>query len=82
MIEHLLPLVSSHLRLKRPQAAVMLDFLTHRRNTPRYHYGGNGRVFAAHVPEVQAFRERRYQDLRELNARGPSRGHAGANLNP
>ena len=71
MVERLLSLVVPHLRLKREQAAVMLDFLRHRKITRQ---GRKGRAFASLPEEDVAFREGLYKRIRELNAKGPSSG--------
>lgn len=67
MAGQLLSLVTSHLRIKREQANVLLDFIRHKKGTRQ---GRNGRCFAALSNEVIAFREGLYRRIRELNARG------------
>jgi len=84
MVEKLLAELSPDLRLKREQAAVMMEFIRHQKTTPRVRQGPNGRFFAPLLPDVIAYRESLYNQMRGLNAKGPSPvfPHAGANLNP
>ncbi len=69
LIVSLLEAISHHLRLKRKQAAVQLEFISHKTNTSRTSYG-RGRGFAPHSKEVVQFRETLYQRMKGLNARG------------
>lgn len=71
MVEGLLSVVGSHLRLKRKQAGVLLDFVRHIKSTPRRRQGDRG-YFASHSNEVMHFRESIYQAMKRLNARGMS----------
>lgn len=71
MVEQLLTVMAPILRLKREQAAVMMDFIRHQKNTQQGRQGRNGRFFAALPEEVIALREGLYRQMRELNARGP-----------
>ena len=61
-----LPMVSSHLRLKRRQAVVLGGFLHHCRSTLHEPRGPRGR----YPPNVIAQREAFYRKLQSLNARG------------
>lgn len=67
LIANLLSLVGPHLRIKRQQAAVQLEFIRHKMNTP---HNFDGRVVTRHPPEVVQFREDLYQQMKGLNARG------------
>jgi hypothetical protein len=69
VIADLLALVGPHLRLKEKQAALELEFIHHKTNTPRKSYG-RGRGFAPHSEEVVQFRETMYRRMKGLNARG------------
>ena len=72
MVEGLLVRLMPQLRLKRDQAAVMIDFVLHQKNTPRRRQGPNGRFFAPLASDVIAYREGLYQRMKALNAKGPS----------
>lgn len=67
LIVNLLSLVDPHLRLKRKQAAIQLEFIRHKKDTPRRY---KGRFWASHPREVVRFREGLYQQMKRLNARG------------
>lgn len=67
LIRQYLPLLLPHLRVKREQAALLLDFLRHVTETPRLH---DRRGRAPHPKSVLDFRETLYRKMRGLNARG------------
>ena len=67
LIPSLLSVLHPHLRLKRKQTAVQLEFIDHKKRTPRYY---NGRFHPSHPKEVVRFREALYQRMKGLNARG------------
>lgn len=69
MVEALLSAVGLHLRLKRKQAAVILELIRHKRRTRQ---GRVGRFFAPLSSQVVAFREALYLRMRKLNAKGAS----------
>ncbi len=66
-IANVLPMFGLHLRLKRRQAAIQLEFIRHKKDTPRRY---KGRFWAPHPRGVIQFRERVYQQMKRLNARG------------
>lgn len=68
MVGRVLGAIRSHLRIKREQAGVLLEFLRHRTRTKQGHHG---RSFAPLPPGVMRYRERLYRRLRSLNAKGP-----------
>ncbi len=70
MVEQLLLAVMSHLRVKREQAAVLMDFVRHQKSTRQGRQGRNGRFFATLSNEVIAYREGLYRRIRALNTRG------------
>lgn len=70
MVEQVLTVIMPHLRLKRKQAAVLRQFLRHKKRTRQ---GRRGSYFAPLPDEVVAFREGLYRRMRELNAKGPPR---------
>lgn len=63
MIDRVLPLIASRVRLKRKQAFLLMEFVDHMKKTGRSRLGS---------PEVRSYRERLWMRMRELNARGPS----------
>ncbi len=67
VISNLLSLVGPHLRLKRKQADIQLEFIQHKKDTPRRY---KGRFWASHPRDVIQFREGLYQHMKRLNARG------------
>lgn len=67
MIPHLLSLLRPHLRIKRRQAEVLLDLIRHVRETPM---NRKGKFWIPHPKSVIDFRERLYQRVKALNARG------------
>jgi len=69
MIEQLLSSVLPHLRIKRGQATLPLDFVRHKRSVRQ---GRNGRYFAPLPDDVVAFREGLHGQIKELNAKGAS----------
>ncbi|MFQ5552939.1 MAG: hypothetical protein ACE5EW_04390 [Thermoplasmata archaeon] len=68
MIRRFLPLIRSHLRIKRDQADLLLDFSRHVKETPMMR---DCQGFVPHPREVIDFREGLYQHMRKLNAKGP-----------
>ena len=67
-VEPLLRAVEPHLRLKRRNARIVMQFIEHRKRT---HQGRTGRFFG-HLPKhVIAYREDLYQRMKKLNAKGP-----------
>lgn len=66
-IASLLALIGPHLRLKRKQAELQLEFMQHKKRTPR---SFDGRFLASHPPGVIQVREALYQHMKRLNARG------------
>jgi len=67
-VEPLLVAVEPFLQIKRRHARIVMRFIGHRRKT---HQRRAGRFFG-HLPKpVIAYRERLYQRLRKLNAKGP-----------
>ena len=71
MLKRLLSVLVPHLRLKREQAGVMLNFVRHLKDTRQGRQGRNGRFFAALPDDVIVYREGLYRQMRNLNARGP-----------
>lgn len=67
LIPNILSLVRPHLRIKRPQAAILRDFIRHIRDTLM---NRRGSFWIPHPTKVINFRERLYQHMRKLNARG------------
>ena len=67
LIPSLLSVLRPHLRLKRRQAAVQLEFIHHKKNTARTL---NGRFLVRLPPGVVQFRESLYRAMKALNARG------------
>lgn len=70
MVQTLLSSITPHLRLKREQAAIVIDLVRHMNETPRVRAGRNGRFFAPFSEEVICYRESLYTRIRALNARG------------
>ncbi len=73
LIENLLALIGPHLRLKRQQAEVQLEFIRHKKSTPRSR-NDRGHFLASHPPDVIQVREALYQKMKRLNARGVAPG--------
>jgi hypothetical protein len=73
MIESLLLPVEAHLRVKRKQARILIDFVRHRKATKQ---GRNGRGFAPLPPKVLAFRESLRKEIKHLNKKGSSGVHS------
>ena len=67
-VEPLLLAIRPHLRIKRRQARILLQFIGHRRKTRQ---GRVGRSFARLPDGVMAYREAIFVRMRKLNARGP-----------
>jgi hypothetical protein len=65
-------LVTPYLRLKHEQAAVMMQFIRHRKHTRQGRQGGNGRFFAPLSADIMAYRDRLYRQMKALNAKGPA----------
>ena len=72
MIDWILPRLSLHLRIKRRQAQVLMDFVRHVRGTRQGRQGKNGRFFAPLPAEIIAQREAFRGLMRQLNAKGTS----------
>ncbi len=67
LIANLLSLLGPHLRLKRRQSAVQLEFIRHKKDTP---HNFDGRFITHHPPEVVQVREDFYQQMKGLTVRG------------
>jgi len=73
-IKPLLLSVGPHLRIKRTQARILMQFIRHRKRT---HQRRTGRCFGRFPPGVIAYRESLYQRMKKENARGISSGGNG-----
>ena len=70
-VEPFLLSVGPHLRIKRRQARILMQFIRHRKRT---HQGRTGRGFGRFPPRVIAYRESICQRMKKENARGISSG--------
>lgn len=67
MLPAILSQVRPHLRIKQRQADIILDLIRHVRETPM---NRKGKFWIPHPKNVVDFRERLYQRVKALNARG------------
>lgn len=68
-VHRVFPLIVSHLRLKRPQARILMEFLQRDRRATE---GENGRSFGPDADREAEFCENLWTSIRALNARGSS----------
>lgn len=79
MVEELISSIGPHLRLKRKQADLLLEFIRHTKGTPQIRKNGR---FAPHTKQVVDIRESFYRRAKALNAKGRTRTQMKQSASP